>query len=1412
MSQASNRAANPEHCASSDSAPRPSQAVAKRAGNATLRAGVILSGLVLAATATPAPGLAEPQATSPTNGTGASSGSSALLGLNCAPGSQLLSITSGVSYCPTGTDAVFPPCPLGTPACGTCFGDSTGGQTFWGTTVPGGVPIFLDLPQFNPLDPAINAPGATLVEAKLKVTSETFGTICFENLAAQCCVIPLLANPTASFLTNDLIPGTFLPAGNSVIQNSNQVQVSWPAFSANNGIQNCGVGGPESTGACGDGNDYKVFPFNTSVDNEISVTDPALLANWTGNGIVTFGSDFLDGGLMPTSQCLSLAVIPDIVGRVHAEVTYTYCTNAPPTCAPDVPVIQVNEDEPVDINLLNYVFDVDSCLDCSTFVPGMVSPSNGTLSPFPSSIAVGQNPTMGLDGCGSCDDVVTYTPDPDFCGLDSFSFEVQDEHGQSVECTVNIRVNPVNDPPVCDTPTKPLQTLEDTPIEINFCDFVSDIDEVNGCGDGIDCNSIGTPVSDCGGTFTSLGGGVYRFLPPLDFCGQCTITFSASDSGSPPLSTGECQLTVEVLPVNDPPMCNTPGGPPMTILEDQTMVLNLSDFVMDPDAGNNCGGATLDCNTLTFSTSNPALVVTPGPGPCEVTVGGQPGQCGGPFSLFFNISDSAGRSIPQDCELRFRITPVNEPPICNPNPPNLAVNEDTPVVFDICNYVIDPDEATGCGDPIDPATLSNLSSSCGGVVESLGGCQVRFTPPENYCGPCSIDFTICDEGGECVTCTINFVIRPVNDRPECTNLPTKPIEVLEGGSVDIDFAQFVTDIDDENGCGGGLDLGSIMPMLGDCEGSFQPVAGPGNEGVFTYTPALGFCGPCTITFTASDLGNPPLSVELPCPIPVLVIGVNQPPVAVDDTAITDEDTPVVIDVIANDSDPDDGGPEGCGCMLDSSTIEITSFDPACAQSEPTPFFSNRLGRWAVRFTPVPDYCGPCVFTYRVSDTDTNGVICSTSNEATVTVTINPVNDPPVAMDDSATTFVGQPVLIDLCANDSDIDDETGCGCTLDCSTIMVVDGDPNCGTLEPDPQGSGQWVYTPAPDFEGDCCFTYRIYDTDGGGNLCDFDEAEVCITVNRDCPPTNHRNPGSLLIFPEFDNREGMLTIHTVTNTNAFEETRVKLEYVDAENCTRMDRSVLLTPDDTFTFFTDAYFADQVHGYAYMFATCNQTGPAVVFNHLIGSCLVVDGFDGIAYSLNAISFRGVGMDASGNTAGNGPCDRLLTDLDDDGNRDLDNVEYEGVPDEILIPRFIGQNDVRSSELILIALTGGREFSTTLDFLIYNDNEQVFSSQYTFDCWERTPLTDVTNLFRNEFLQNNTNNDPEEILGSPEAESGWIRIDGRSANSSSTSIPDPAFYAILVEKNDEYQMAADLPWHTCTQLNGSLLPKTLNGE
>jgi hypothetical protein len=186
--------------------------------------------------------------------------------------------------------------------------------------------------------------------------------------------------------------------------------------------------------------------------------------------------------------------------------------------------------------------------------------------------------------------------------------------------------------------------------------------------------------------------------------------------------------------------------------------------------------------------------------------------------------------------------------------------------------------------------------------------------------------------------------------------------------------------------------------------------------------------------------------------------VNLPPTAGADLATTDEDTPVVIDVLANDSDPDH----------DPLTIESVD-----TPGKGTAQISN--GGTRVSYTPAAGVSGQDSFTYTVNDGR------GEEATATVTVTINPVNDLPVAQNDNAVTRTRRAVVIPVLANDSDADQD---------ALLVTQISQPANGTAVLAPDGKSV-TYTSAARFIGSDQFGYTVSDGHGGSAT-----ATVFVTV----------------------------------------------------------------------------------------------------------------------------------------------------------------------------------------------------------------------------------------------------------------------------------------------------------------------------
>jgi hypothetical protein len=228
------------------------------------------------------------------------------------------------------------------------------------------------------------------------------------------------------------------------------------------------------------------------------------------------------------------------------------------------------------------------------------------------------------------------------------------------------------------------------------------------------------------------------------------------------------------------------------------------------------------------------------------------------------------------------------------------------------------------------------------------------------------------------------------------------------------------------------------------------------DGKVTYTPAADFNGKDSFTYEVADQGGATDENGLTdeATVTVTVTPVNDAPVAVNDSATADEDAPVNVDVLANDSDPDG----------DALTVTIG-----------TPPFNGLASVQAdgtVTYTPEADFNGQDSFVYEVDD----GGLAA---QATVTVTVTPVNDAPVAVDDSARTDEDAAVEIDVLANDSDPDGD---------ALTVTMRSQPSNGRAS---VVSGHAVtYTPKRDFHGEDSFVYEVGDGEATA------EATVTVTV----------------------------------------------------------------------------------------------------------------------------------------------------------------------------------------------------------------------------------------------------------------------------------------------------------------------------
>jgi alpha-tubulin suppressor-like RCC1 family protein len=366
---------------------------------------------------------------------------------------------------------------------------------------------------------------------------------------------------------------------------------------------------------------------------------------------------------------------------------------------------------------------------------------------------------------------------------------------------------------------------------------------------------------------------------------------------------------------------------------------------------------------------------------------------------------------------------------CAPTAANdsAPTNEDTARDIAVLANDTDPD-----GDTL---TLVSVTDPVHGTTSVNGDNTVRYTPDTDFCSPPkdTFSYTISDGHGHTVVGGVEVTVACANDAPVAN-----PDVVSTGEDTAADFAVLANDTDAE---GSNLTITTVgTPGHGTTST---------NGTVVRYVPAADYSGPDSFTYTITDG-----SLTSSTTVTVSVGGAADAPRTKNDAKTTPEDTSVLIDVLANDVDPD-------GDTLSIGTVGTPSHGTAVEES----------GK--VRYAPAPNYCGPDSFTYVASD----GALTGT---ATVDVTVTCVNDPPVAVDDVEATPEDTELHAHVLTNDTDADGDT-----------LLVTGATGAshGTLTP---GSDFVSYTPAPNFCGSDSFTYTVADTSGA-----IDEGLVLVTVS---------------------------------------------------------------------------------------------------------------------------------------------------------------------------------------------------------------------------------------------------------------------------------------------------------------------------
>jgi hypothetical protein len=743
------------------------------------------------------------------------------------------------------------------------------------------------------------------------------------------------------------------------------------------------------------------------------------------------------------------------------------------------------------------------------------------------------NPTNGLiSGFNTNTGALTYSPNANYNGADSFTFRVNDGTNTSAVAVVTIIVTPVNDAPLANSQN--LTTPEDTALPITLTG--SDAE-----GASLSFVLVDAPVNGAITGFNTNTGAL-TYQPNTNYTGSDSFTFRTSDGTT---SSALATVNLTVTPVNDAPVANnqnviTPEDTPLAI------VLTGSDVEGTPLTYTLVNGPT-NGSASGFNTNTGALTYTPNT------------NYTGSDTLTFRVSD--GTNVSALASVSITVTPVNDAPIANNQ--SVTTPEDTAL----------PITLTGSDVENGPLTFILVTSPANGVVSGFNTNtgSLTYRPNTNYTGSDSFTFRTSDGTNVSSAATVSITVTPLNDAPFANNQSlTTPEDTalpitLTGSDVEGAALTFILVSNPANGLISGFntntgtlsyspnanytgsdsftfrtsdgtntsavatvsitvtplndapiansqnvttpeDTALPIALVGsDLEGTpltYILMSGPANgalsafntnTGALTYTPNTNYNGADSFTFRVSDGTN----FSAVATVTITVIPVADQPRAVPQGLTTPEDTPLPITLIGTSPD---GSP---------LTYQLISAPTHGA------FVSFNTNSGVLTYQPHTNYNGFDAFTFRVSDGFTNSLV------ATVSITVTPVNDGPIVVNDSTNTPSGQLVVISPLVNDTDPDGGAlAISCMSSTNGTAVVSGT--------------NILFTSASNFVGTVNITYCATNLTGGSG-----SAIITVIVTPQTTPTFSLFQGSNTVNPQTGLFEQRVTI---TNSGVSTASAVRL------------------------------------------------------------------------------------------------------------------------------------------------------------------------------------------------------------------------------------------------------------------------------
>ena len=628
---------------------------------------------------------------------------------------------------------------------------------------------------------------------------------------------------------------------------------------------------------------------------------------------------------------------------------------------------------------------------------------------------------------------IIYTPPVGYSGVDRFTYVLTDNNGQTSNGEVNLSVSntpSANIPPLA---LPDVFTVVTDSSNNSLTVLANDVDP-NGDNITLTAAAVGQSVPAASGetvTVDSINGTV-NYTPPAGFIGLQTISYTVSD-GNGGLVTSTAAVTVSPLPVG-----------PVAIADVFTVVTDAAaaDFnVISNDIDLSSSGLTLTTVNLdlsvppssgsTVSVNNGQISFTPGSGYIGVE------------TVSYTVTDGNGQA--GTGLATFTVTPLAVPPVALPDVAIVQPDSTANIITSLINDV----DLSGTSLTITNVTSLATIPSGATSTATTDGSSISYTPATSFIGVETLSYEVTDGNGETATGLITVTV---------VGLPTAPppVAVIDVTNVASDSSNNSIDVisNDVDTAGNGLTITNVTSLATVPLGATSTVTTDGST--VTYTPATGFIGVETLSYTVEDSNGATSTAA----VTIVVAGLPTalPPVAVPDVSIVNgSSTNNSITPLVNDIDT-----TSTGLTVTAASIGATV--------PPTGTGTVTTDGTTLTYTPPAAFAGVETINYTI--TDGNG----TTSTSIVTVTVSPLPLPPVAVPDLA-TFAAESSNNNIAAlsNDADV-----------ANAGLTITSVSSAATLPPSAAGAvstdgSSITYTPATGFIGVETLTYEI--TDGNSN-----------------------------------------------------------------------------------------------------------------------------------------------------------------------------------------------------------------------------------------------------------------------------------------------------------------------------------------